>query len=126
MGVTQRVDPEPLLAELLAHGRAAVAFDHDDHIDALPARVVAGGRGVSGDTVLRVGLAPESLPADAAFDRVTLVVDDGAFWFELRAVNLRGRMVRAAEATTDGVAWFDFSPRRATGWDYGTLHEDSS
>lgn len=120
MGVTQRVDPEPLVAELLVRGRAAVAFDHDDRVDALPARVVAEGES------LRIGLHPESLPADAAFDRVALILDDGSFWFELRAVNLRGRMVRTADFTTDGLAWFDFELHRATGWDYSTLHEESS
>ncbi|MCK8670016.1 hypothetical protein M1M07_02645 [Rhodococcus sp. HM1] len=120
MGVTQRVDPEPLVAELLARGRAAVAFDHDERVDALPARVVSEGE------KLRAGLHPESLPADAAFDRVTLILDDGSFWFELRAVNLRGRMVRAADVTTDGLAWFDLEQRRATGWDYAKLHEEPS
>ncbi|WP_138997579.1 hypothetical protein [Rhodococcus zopfii] len=120
MGVTQRVDPEPLVAELLVRGRAAVAFDHDDRVDALPARVVAEGES------LRIGLHPESLPADTAFDRVALILDDGSFWFELRAVNLRGRMVRTADFTTDGLAWFDFELHRATGWDYSTLHEESS
>lgn len=120
MGVTQRVDPEPLVAELVAHGRAAVAFDHDDRVDALPARVVAGDGG------LRVGLATGAVPADAAFDRVALILDDGSFWFELRAVNLRGRMVPSAEKATDGLTWFDFELRRATGWDYGTLREEQA
>lgn len=59
MGVTRRVDPDRILAELPAHGRAAVAFDHEGRIDALPARVVAAG------TMLQVGLESGS-PAEGA------------------------------------------------------------
>lgn len=59
--------------------------------------------------------------------RVALAVDQGWFWWELRAVLARG--VLAASERPDGVgasdlAWFELAADRVTGWDYGTLREE--
>lgn len=121
--ITQRIDPEPLAAELVEHGRAAIAFHDAGSVQALPARV----RRHSGE--LWIGLTPELAPPAASLDRVTVLLDDGTFWFELRAVNWRGRLTVPEVTRPDGfedLAWFRFEPQRATAWDYGTLHEESS
>jgi len=118
--ITQRVDPGALADELERRGRAAVAFATAGRIDALPARVLRHGE-------LFVGLDPTALPADANVRRTTLILDDGSFWFELRAVNSRGHMTPAQAlppGAVDDLAWFVFRPERETAWDYGTLHEE--
>ncbi|OLL16710.1 MULTISPECIES: hypothetical protein [unclassified Rhodococcus (in: high G+C Gram-positive bacteria)] len=119
--ITQRVEPEPLAGRLLEHGRAAVAFDDAGAVTALPARVRRR------DGELWVGVPRESVPPSAGLDRVTVLLDDGEFWFELRAVNWRGRLAAADAPAPDGredLAWFVFTSRRATAWDYATLHEE--
>lgn len=117
--ITQRVEPEPLADRLIGHGRAAVAFDEAGAVTALPARVRRR------DGRLWVGVPRESVPPSAGLDRVTVLLDDGEFWFELRAVNWRGRLTAAAAPDgREDLAWFVFTPRRATAWDYATLHEE--
>jgi hypothetical protein len=55
-------------------------------------------------------------------------VDAGRYWFELRAVTLRGRLVAAPEppahAASD-LVWLELVPERSVAWDYGTLHEEA-
>jgi hypothetical protein len=119
--VTQRVGPERLVAVLAEHARAAIAFDRDGAVDALP--VVLRRRGDE----LWVGVAREVAPPEASFARAVLVVDDGSWWFELRAVTWRGHLeasVEAPPAEGEDLVWLSFVPRGAVAWDYGALHEE--
>jgi len=121
--ITQRVDPESIADDLERRGRAAVAFVVEGRIEALPAKVIRRDD-------LYVGLDPSALPAGIAFDRATLILDDGSFWFDLRAVNLRGSMLPADHppddpSAPDGLAWFVFRAERETAWYYGSLREES-
>jgi hypothetical protein len=119
--ITQRVDPA-VLDDLLARpARAAIAFEAGGRAEALPVALRRhGGR-------LWVGIAPENLPAGGAPDLVMLVLDDGRYWFELRAVCLRGRLAEAAghaPGASPDLAWLELLPERAVAWDYATLHEE--
>ncbi|MEU5842870.1 hypothetical protein [Rhodococcus sp. NPDC047139] len=119
--ITQRVDPRSVVDDLERHARAAVAFGAAGRIEALPARVVRRGD-------LFVGLDPSAVPAAAVFGRVSLNLDDGSYWFDLRAANLRGSMVpaqRAPVGAPEDLAWFVFDVQRVTAWDYGRLHEEA-
>ena len=60
---------------------------------------------------------------------VHLVRDDGQYWFELRALAVRG-VLRAIPAPDDSgrgggepIAWFHLEPGRTVAWDYGQLRE---
>lgn len=119
--VTQRTAPDPLACKLAAAGaRAAIALDRDGSADPLPALHRRY------DDEHWVGVAREALPDVDTFERAVLVVDDGQWWFELRAVTWRGRVERAGappfEGSTD-LVWLRFEPRGAIAWDYGQLHE---
>ena len=119
--VTQRVDPVALASVLASHARAAIAFDRDGAVEALP--VVYRRRGERHF----VGAARDALPASAALARAVVVLDDGSYWFELRAVTWRGRLDPApAEAVggADDLVWLELVPIGAIAWDYGTLHEE--
>lgn|SRR5574340_153492 len=118
--ITQRVDPERVATALLGHGRAAIAVDRDGEVDALPVAVRRR------DDELWIGIAPEAVPPETAFAHAALVLDDGSFWFELRAVNWRGHIrVEAPPGGSDDLVWLSFVPRRASAWDYATLHEET-
>jgi hypothetical protein len=69
----------------------------------------------------RAALAGLGLP-----DRATLVVDDGSYWFELRAIVRRGEVRSVDGEPDDPIAWFGFDTRTWAAWDYGALHEDRS
>jgi hypothetical protein len=120
--VTQRVDPAELADLLERPPRAAIAFAAGERIEMLP--VVyrrEGGRH-------RVGVARGLLPPGGAPERAVLLVDDGRYWFELRAVTLRGRLVAAPEPPA-GVAserlWLELVPEHSVAWDYGRLRDEA-
>lgn len=120
--VVQRVDPAQLARVLEGTARAAIAIDRNGTVEALPALYRRCG------DQHRVGVARDALPDSAWFERAVLVLDDGAYWFELRAVTWRGRIEPApADAANgaDAVVWFVFDPIGAIAWDYGALHEDA-
>ena len=56
---------------------------------------------------------------------VVLLIDEGVYFFDLRAIYIRGR-VKAAEAPRGmpaGRTWFEVVPLKTVAWDYGTLRE---
>src|SRR5512143_4054460 len=118
--VTQRLAPTAL-PDLLETGRANVAFDDDGTAGVAPVafRFADGG--------YWIGLAADGAQRLLASRRVTLVVDDGWYWFELRAVCVQG-VVEPASTPPAGLAaslrWLEVMPRRVSAWDYATLHAE--
>ena len=114
--MTQRVafaDVEDLLAR---PARAAVAYPGPDGPECVPVVVRA-------DDGIRIGLHRDAVLTTGAPERVVLVIDDGAYWFELRAAVWRGTVVPDG---ADDLVWFRLDPHRFVAWDYGRLHEDSA
>jgi hypothetical protein len=116
--VTQRVAAEEVADLVALPRRAALAFARAGSAVPLPVRYRRNGERIA------IGLARESLGGPVP-ERGVLVVDDGSWWFELRAVTWRGRL----EATTppagedQGLLWLEFVPEREVAWNYGALHE---
>lgn len=117
--VTRSIEPGDAQDLLERVPRACLSFACDQGAQAQPIALVwRDGRHLAG------------VPADA--DRlpgpdqeVALLVDEGAYFFELRAICIRGR-VRPCEAPADappGRTWFELLPLRTVAWDYGTLRE---
>lgn len=116
--VTQRV-PLDAVGDLLTRpARAAIAYCGPDGPECVPVVVHPADGGI------RIGVDPEQMPADGLPERIVLAVDDGAYWFELRAAVFRGAVERASSREVDGVVWHDFETRRVAAWDYGQLHEE--
>jgi hypothetical protein len=107
-------DVEDLLS---GPARAAVAYTGPDGLESVP--VV-----VRRDDGLHVGLDPDAIARTDAPERVVLVVDDGAYWFELRAAVWGGTV--AVEGNDEGLVWFRLDPVRFVAWDYGRLREESA
>lgn len=56
---------------------------------------------------------------------VVLLVDEGVYYFDLRAIYIRGQ-VKPTEAAPDGPVgrkWFEVVLTKTVAWDYGTLRE---
>jgi hypothetical protein len=116
--VTQRVTIDELADLATNPPRAALAFSTEHGPECVPAVIRATHRLEVG--VDRTTVADVDLP-----DRATLVVDDGRWWFELRAIVRRGE-VRSVDAEPDDrIAWFAFETRTSAAWDYGALHEEA-
>lgn len=106
MRITRRAEEEGLLDLIERPPRAHIAYVRDGYVRAAPvaARRADGGWLVRG---------AEPMPAGPAM----LLIDDGAFYFELRGVRYPGVL----EGAEDGRRDQRFVPERAIGWDYGAM-----
>ena len=115
--VTRDIDPIEAQDLLERVPRASLAFADANGPCALPiAFVWLAGR-------YFVGL---STPIDLRGDQeVVLLVDEGLYFFDLRAIYIRGN-VKPVEPPLNAPAdcvWFEVIPIKTVAWDYGTLHE---
>ncbi len=72
-----------------------------------------------------VGIPEQAERRPGPGQEVVLLVDEGVYFFDLRAIYIRGR-VRPAEAPKGARAshtWFEVVPLKTVAWDYGTLRE---
>lgn len=56
---------------------------------------------------------------------VVLLIDEGIYYFDLRAIYIRGQM-QPVEAPSGGKAednWFELIPLKTVAWDYGSMRE---
>ena len=121
-GVTQRVGTDAVDDLLEQPPRAAIAFARGASVEPVPvAYRRSEGRSL-------VGLRREWLPPGGAPERAVLLLDDGRYWFELRAVTMRGRLEPSSAQLPGGephLVWFEFTPDRTVAWDYGALREEN-
>lgn len=120
--VTQRVSVADVEDLVSGSARAAIAYAGPDGPECVPVVVRRDGG-------IRIGVHPDAVATLGVPERVVLVIDDGAFWFELRAAVWRGTvtsepMSGRARPDDDGLVWFRLDPRRFVAWDYGQLRED--
>jgi hypothetical protein len=106
--------------DLLEHPpRATLAFVDGDDVEVLPVRARFRAATYS------FGVRPE-VATDFENREVVLVIDDGAYWFELRGISVRGlarRTERAEPGETDALGWYAIDARRVLAWDYGAIRE---
>lgn len=92
-------DVEDLLSR---PARAAIAYVGPDGPECAP--VV-----VRRDEAIRIGMDPGAVPTTGAPERVVLVVDDGGYWFDLRAAVWRGVVAPEDDgrgrSSEDGLVW---------------------
>jgi hypothetical protein len=119
--ITQRVDPRALDALVERPPRAAVVFSRNDGVEAVP---VAFRRDCE---KLWIGMERGVPVGSGAPVPAVVVVDDGRYWFELRAITWRGHLVPASAPPPilgADLRWFEFLVEGSVSWNYATLHED--
>ncbi|MEO8395730.1 MAG: hypothetical protein ABI700_22235 [Chloroflexota bacterium] len=117
--VTRNIDLDSARDLLERVPRACIAFAHDDGPQAQPVALIWRH-----DRYL-VGLANTADRQPDRSQEVVLLVDEGIYFFDLRALYIRGQ-VQPTETPTDapsGYTWFELLPRKTVAWDYGTLRE---
>ena len=115
--VTRDIDPGSARDLLQRVPRACIAFVSEDGPRAQPVAFAwRDGRHLA-------GIPTDADRAPSAGQEVTLLIDEGVHFFELRGVSLRGRIepASAPEGAPDGHVWFEVVPARVAAWDYGTL-----
>ena len=119
--VTRNIDPGCARDLLERVPRACIAFASDH-----------GPQGQPIALVWHDGRYLADIPEDAdrrpgSDQEVVLLIDEGIYFFDLRAIYIRGR-VKPAEAPRDapsGRTWFEVVPSKMVAWDYGALREVS-
>jgi hypothetical protein len=72
-----------------------------------------------------VGVPEKARQQPVAGQEAVLLVDEGVYFFTLRAIYIRGA-VQPAETPKDAPAghiWFELFPLKTVAWDYGMLRE---
>jgi hypothetical protein len=118
--VTQRVDPSALDDLVARPPRAAIAFSRGDRVEAVPVAFRRDGDKIWIGIERGVPLGNEaSVPA-------VVLVDDGRYWFELRAITWRGHLVAAPASSPlpSDLRWLELRTESNVSWAYATVHEE--
>jgi hypothetical protein len=117
--VTRNIDPSRARDLLERVPRACLSFasDHGPQAQSI-VFVWHGGRYLAG------------LPEDAdcqpvSGQEVVLLIDEGIYFFDLRAIYIRGQAkpAEALRGAPAGRTWVEVVPLKTVAWDYGTLRE---
>jgi hypothetical protein len=116
---SRSVDPDSMRDLRERAPRACIAFATDQGPQAQPViSIWQEGRYL-------VGIPEHAKRLPRADQEAVLLIDEGVYYFELRALYIRGRL-QLAEALMDvstGHIWFELVPTKTVAWDYGTLRE---
>ncbi len=119
--VTRDIDPASARDLLERVPRACICFASDHGPQAQPIVLVwQDGRYLAG-----ISLDADRLPGSG--QEVVLLIDEGIYYFDLRAIYIRGQ-VKQASAPRDAPfsrTWFEVVPSKTVAWDYGMFREVS-
>lgn len=117
--VTRNIDPNAAHDLLERVPRACIAFATEEGPRAQP--VLLNWY----DSQFRIGFPVSATPYPKAGQEVVLLVDEGVYYFDLRAVYVRGtsQSVQPPSEMPSEHVWFEIVPSKTIAWDYGTMHE---
>jgi hypothetical protein len=97
-----------------------MAFAHDDGVEVVPVALRREG------ARLWIGVDRNVHVNNGTPQPAVVLVDDGRYWFELRAVTWRGRLVPAPPPPLEPseLRWFELLAEAAIAWNYAALHEE--
>lgn len=117
--VTRDIEPAAAHDLLERVPRACIGFASADGPQAQPVVLIwREGRFV-------VGLPTDAAALPGAGEEVVLLVDEGVYFFDLRAIYVRGELQPAAgpDGAPAGYTWMTLLPSKQVAWDYGMLRE---
>lgn len=118
--VTRNIDFASAQDLLAGDRRACLAFAGADGAQVEPA--VLQWR--DGRYLVGIPARADGLPAAGA--EVVLLVDEGVYFFQLRALYVRGTAQPSAPPAGDmpaGCRWIELLPTKTVAWDYGQMRE---
>ncbi len=117
--VTRNIDPGDAQDLLEQVPRACLSFATDQGPYVQPVRLLW----YEGRYLVSIPEDAEQRPISG--QEVVLLVDDGIYYFQLRAIYVRGQ-AQPAETPPNapsGRAWFEIAPLKTVAWDYGKLRD---
>ncbi len=119
--VTRDIDPGSAQDLLERLPRACLAFAGENGPQLQPVEVIwQGGR-------CRVGIPEGAASHPLSGQEVVLLIDEGIYYFDLRALTIRGQAQPAAAppGARSGYAWLELVPSKMVAWDYGKMRPAS-
>ena len=119
--VTRNIDPDSARDLLERVPRACIAFATEHGPQSQPVMLMWRN-----DRYL-VGIPENAAQQPGPGQEVVLLVDEGLYFFDLRAIYVRGHVqaVEAPREVSAGCTWVEVAPVKIVAWDYGMLHEVS-
>jgi len=117
--ITRNIDFDAAHDLLERVPRACIGFAHESRPHSQPVTVVWREKRYF------VGI-PESADCQPnSGQEVVLLVDEGVYFFDLRAIYIRGHLQPAETPmnAASGYLWCELIPIKTVAWDYGTLRE---
>ena len=117
--VTRNIDPDSARDLLERVPRACLCFACDYGPHAQPIVLVwHGGRYLAG-----IPLDADRQPGSG--QEVVLLIDEGIYYFDLRAIYIRGQVKQASapREAPSSRTWFEVVPLKTVAWDYGMFRE---
>jgi hypothetical protein len=117
--ITRDINPVEAQDLLERVPRACLSFASDDGPCAQPITFVwRDGRYL-------IGISETANCQPAIDQEVVLLFDEGVYFFDLRAIYIRGRVkpIDTPDGAPTGRLWFEVIPLKTVAWDYGTLRE---
>ena len=119
--VTRNIEPESAHDLLRRVPRACIAFAGNDGPQAQPVMLIWH------DNDYRIGIPTSATRRPDPGQEVVLLVDEGIYFFDLRAIYVRGAVQPVqAPSDSDGApnyVWLALSPSKTVAWDYGAMRE---
>jgi len=117
--ITRNIDLDSARDLLERVPRACITFAHDNVPQAQPVAFVWHNHRYF------VGIPETAHHHPDSGQEIVLLVDEGVYFFNLRAIYIRGHAqpAEAPPGSYAGHSWFDLVPLKTVAWDYGTLHE---
>ena len=117
--VTRNIDPA-LAQDLLRRvPRACIAFASEQGAYAQP--VLLNWQ----HEQYKIAVQEAAVYKPAAGQKVVLLVDEGIYYFNLRAIYIRGfvQPIDPLSNAPSGYSWFEMTPTKTIAWDYGAMRE---
>jgi nitroimidazol reductase NimA-like FMN-containing flavoprotein (pyridoxamine 5'-phosphate oxidase superfamily) len=117
--VTRDIDPSSARDLIERVPRARLAFANSQGPQAQPVSFVWR------DDRYLVGIRKDTRYLPSPGQEVALLIDEGIYYFELRAVYIRGLVqpVEAPLGAEDERTWFEIDASKTVAWDYGSMRE---
>jgi len=115
--VTRDINPEDARDLLERVPRVCMAFAGEDGPQAQPIAFVWR------EGLYLAGISGKASSLPKPGDEVVFLIDEGLYFFDLRAIYVRGRVtpVTPPEFAPVGYTWFTVEPTKTVAWDYGKL-----
>ncbi len=120
--VTRDIDPAAVRDLLERVPRARIAFASEHGAQAEPVVLVYQ----EGHYLAGIRRSASYLPSPG--EEAVLLVDEGVYYFDLRAIYIRGRvqLSEAPAGATEDRAWYEIEAVKTIAWDYGSMREVSN